>query len=119
MVVLISACRVSGGQLLGFSFSHRCASVVRMSANSFCCSFARWFKHFLFNLFVVVVDVVVVVVVVVVVCLFVCFCLVFFCFLCVFFFCLFVFFWGGAVLLLLLLLFLCFFVGSLRFWCRR
>ena len=64
MVVLISACRVSGGQLFGFSFSHRCASVVRMSANSFCCSFTRWFKLFLFNMFVVVVAVVVVVVVV-------------------------------------------------------
>ena len=49
MVVLISACRVSGGQLLGFSFSHKCASVVRMSACSFCCSFTRWFRLFLFN----------------------------------------------------------------------
>ena len=54
MVVLISACRVSGGQLFGFSFSHRCASVVRMSACSFCCSFTRWFRLFLFNLFVCV-----------------------------------------------------------------
>ena len=51
MVVLISACRVSGGQLFGFSFSHRCASVVRMSACSSCCSFTRLFKLFLFNLF--------------------------------------------------------------------
>ena len=44
MVVLISACRVSGGQLFGFNFSQRCASVVRMSACSFCCSFIRWFN---------------------------------------------------------------------------
>ena len=53
MVVMISACRVSGGQLYGFSFSHRCASVVivMMSACSFCCSFTRWFRLFLFNLF--------------------------------------------------------------------
>ena len=51
MVVLISACRVSGGQLFGFSFSHRCASVVRMSACSFCCSLTRWFRLFLFNQF--------------------------------------------------------------------
>ena len=51
MVVLISACRVSGGQLFEFSFSHRCPSVVRMSACSFCCSFTRWFRLFLFNLF--------------------------------------------------------------------
>ena len=41
MVVLISACRVSGGQLFEISFSHRCPSVVRMSACSFCCSFTR------------------------------------------------------------------------------
>ena len=54
MVVLISACRVSGGQLFGFSFSHRCASAVRMSACSFCCSFTRRFRLFLFNLFVCV-----------------------------------------------------------------
>ena len=53
MVVLISACRVSGGQLFEFSFSHRCPSVVRMSACSFCCSFTRWFRLFLFNLFFV------------------------------------------------------------------
>ena len=32
MVVLISACRVSGGQQFEISFSHRCPSVVRMSA---------------------------------------------------------------------------------------
>ena len=51
MVVLISACRVSGGQLFGFSFSHRCASVVTMSACSFCCSFTRWFRLFLFCFF--------------------------------------------------------------------
>ena len=50
-MVLISACRVSGGQLFGFNFSQRCASVVRMSACSFCCSFFRWFKLFLFNFF--------------------------------------------------------------------
>ena len=37
----------------GFSFSHRCASVVRMSACSFCCSFVRWFKLLLFSLFFV------------------------------------------------------------------
>ena len=48
MVVLTSACRVSGGQLFGFSFSHRCASVVRMSACSSCCSFTRWFSLFFF-----------------------------------------------------------------------
>ena len=53
MVVLNSACRISGGQLFGFSFSHRCASVVRMSACSFCCSFTRWFRLFLFSLFFV------------------------------------------------------------------
>ena len=53
MVVLISACRVSGGQPFEISFSHRCPSVVRMSACSFCCSFTRWFRLFLFNLFFV------------------------------------------------------------------
>ena len=51
VVVLISACRISGGQLFGFNFSQRCASVVRMSACSFCCSFIRWFKLLLFSLF--------------------------------------------------------------------
>ena len=34
MAVLISACGVSGCQLFGFSLSHRCASVVRLSACS-------------------------------------------------------------------------------------
>ena len=46
MVVLISACRIFGGQLFGFNFSLRYASVVRMSACSFCYSFIRWFKLF-------------------------------------------------------------------------
>ena len=32
-------------------FLHRCASVARMSACSFCCSFTRWFRLFIFNLF--------------------------------------------------------------------
>ena len=54
MVVLVSAYKASGGQLFGFSFSHRCASVVRMSACSFCCSFTRWFGLFLFNQFLFV-----------------------------------------------------------------
>ena len=53
MVFLISAWRVSGGQLFGFDFSQRCASVVRMSACSFCCSYIWWFKLFLFGLFFV------------------------------------------------------------------
>ena len=48
---------VSGGQLFGFSFSHKCASVVRMSACSFYCSFTRWFRHFLFCLKKIVVCV--------------------------------------------------------------
>ena len=50
VVVLISVYRVSGGQLFGFNFSQRCASVVRMSAYPLCCSFIRWFKLPLFNL---------------------------------------------------------------------
>ena len=49
MVVLISACRVSSGQMSDFNCSQRCASVERMSACSFCCSLNRWFKLFLFQ----------------------------------------------------------------------
>ena len=52
MNVLISACRVSGGQLFGYSFSHRCASVVRMSECSFSCSFLGGSDYFFQSVFV-------------------------------------------------------------------